>query len=475
MNDAGGRRVKTVDAARRVTAFAYDLQDRLVAVQASRQSGTRANALRKVLARYAYDMVGNRTDVWTNGTLVEHRDFNAADQVDGWTYDPAGNLLDDGTTFTYDALNRMLTTTNGSEQRANTYNGDGTLVAQTANSATTRFTHDLVSPLSQILQTTQGTTTKHYVYGHERLYEQAGIVKTWYSGDALGSVRQTVDEAGSPLSTLNYDPWGTPEGGATPPVFGFTGEWQDAGVGLVHLRARWYAPGQGRFTARDPFEGFETQPYSLHPYQYGYSNPVLHVDPSGHCATEVGRRTCYPRGQSFLSHVAVAITREDPPLALHRVFNHDPEVAALWVPDHPVADAELRRFILQRSPLCDAFATITFIKIEHAKWKIAHPEYADWFDAGLTLGAGLLTLGNNEPVFGPDSGSSGGAPIDNVPELTGSSGIIARPGNLGRSGNARTYTPAPKEALDTVRYAQSHNGAARQGYKGGGQFKNLDQ
>ncbi len=88
-----------------------------------------------------------------------------------------------------------------------------------ANGATTHFTQDLVTPLSQILQTTQGTTTKHYVNGHERLYEQAGIVRTWYGGDALGSVRQTLDEAASPLATLSYDPWGTPEGGATPPMF----------------------------------------------------------------------------------------------------------------------------------------------------------------------------------------------------------------------------------------------------------------
>ena len=190
-------------------------------------------------------------EVPVTSTVSESHSYNEADQVVGWTYDAAGNLLDDGTaTFTYDALSRMLTTTKGSEQRANTSNGDGTLVAQTAN-GTTRFTQDLVSPLSQILQTTQGTTTKHYVYGHERLYDQAGIVKTWYGADALGSVRQTLDGTGASFSALNYDPWGTPQGGATPPLFGFTGEWQDAGVGLVNLRARWYVPGQGKFLTRD--------------------------------------------------------------------------------------------------------------------------------------------------------------------------------------------------------------------------------
>src|SRR5215218_3731619 len=101
-----------------------------------------------------------------------------------------------------------------------------------------------------------------------------GIVRTWYGTDALGSVRLTMNEAAVPLMDFSYDPYGTPEGVA-PPTFGFTGELQDASAGLVNLRARWYQPGSGRFTARDPFEGFDEQPYSLNPYQYGYSNPVL--------------------------------------------------------------------------------------------------------------------------------------------------------------------------------------------------------
>jgi RHS repeat-associated protein len=63
--------------------------------------------------------------------------------------------------------------------------------------------------------------------------------------------------------------------------FGFTGELQDATMGLVNLRARWYRPAQGQFVSRDPFSGDIEQPYSLHAYQYGYSDPVLRTDPSG--------------------------------------------------------------------------------------------------------------------------------------------------------------------------------------------------
>jgi len=62
---------------------------------------------------------------------------------------------------------------------------------------------------------------------------------------------------------------------------GYTGEWQDAAVGLVYLRARWYAPGVGIFTAPDPFPGVWTEPGSRHPYLYTLANPVNTRDPRG--------------------------------------------------------------------------------------------------------------------------------------------------------------------------------------------------
>ncbi len=67
-----------------------------------------------------------------------------------------------------------------------------------------------------------------------------------------------------------------------PEPFGFTGEWQDAGMGLVHLRARWYAPQQGRFTARDSWLGSEEEPQTLAPYTYVHNDSVNWTDPTGH-------------------------------------------------------------------------------------------------------------------------------------------------------------------------------------------------
>lgn len=119
----------------------------------------------------------------------------------------------------------------------------------------------------------------NHIYGHERLLNSNGA---WYQHDGLGSVRTILDGGGAIQSTTSYDPWGvsvSPGVGIPQGSFGFTGELHDDN--LVHLRARWYNPNLGTFTSRDPFAGFATLPYSQHPYQYAYSNPVLLTDPSG--------------------------------------------------------------------------------------------------------------------------------------------------------------------------------------------------
>jgi RHS repeat-associated protein len=234
--------VLKVNAAQRLTRYRYDGLQRLIG--ANERPGS----------VYTYDLAGNRTSVQLNGGTPATTTYNLANQITnaGFSYDNAGNLLNDGTAaYTYDALGR--TTVRGSTTYA--YNGDGTLVSQATSGVTTRYTQDLAAPLTQVLQTQVGAAARtDYFYGLGRLASLNGSTKTWYAADALGSVRRTVTDAGVPLGVINYDPWGTPETG-TVPTFGFTGEVQDSAVGLVNLRARWYSSTRGRFTSVDPFAG----------------------------------------------------------------------------------------------------------------------------------------------------------------------------------------------------------------------------
>ena len=62
--------------------------------------------------------------------------------------------------------------------------------------------------------------------------------------------------------------------------YGFTGEWTD-GMGLVNLRARYYAPSDGRFVSQDAWDGDEEIPMSANLWLYVYGNPTTLTDPSG--------------------------------------------------------------------------------------------------------------------------------------------------------------------------------------------------
>lgn len=142
--------------------------------------------------------------------------------MSGGSYDALGNLLGDGTTtYAYDALRRVASTTRAGTTTTNGYNGDSTLVRQVTGATTTRYTQDLAAPLRQVLQVVGGSTTT-YLYGHERLAINSSP-RVWYLGDGLGSVRRTINESAALLATTSYDPWGTPQSALSTP-FGFTGE-----------------------------------------------------------------------------------------------------------------------------------------------------------------------------------------------------------------------------------------------------------
>ncbi len=80
----------------------------------------------------------------------------------------------------------------------------------------------------------------------------------------------------------NYAPYGAPFGtvGTFASPYAYTGEYTDPS-GQVYLRARYYNPAIGTFTALDPVMGVAAVPMSLNGYSYVHNNPVNWTDPSG--------------------------------------------------------------------------------------------------------------------------------------------------------------------------------------------------
>lgn len=113
-------------------------------------------------------------------------------------------------------------------------------------------------------------------------------VTRYVQGDIIGSTRLLTDAAGaianSFATTAFGETLGTPPTGVT--RYGYAGMWgyqsdglADSGndFGVMHVGARYYEPGIGRFVQRDPngiFSGLNT-------YAYCDANPVLLVDPAG--------------------------------------------------------------------------------------------------------------------------------------------------------------------------------------------------
>jgi RHS repeat-associated protein len=229
--------------------------------------------------QYTYDLVGNLTQINKHGTIV-NREYNERSQRvgAGFQYDAAGNLLNDGQrSYEYNVFGHLKATihqqTGERTEYRYTSSGQLTDVIQPATGTTTRYVPDFTSALPEMLS--DGTTNIVYGAHDERLQSVTGSNATWYTQDHLGTIRQTVNDAGIVTGRASFDDWGQPLQNTTGSRFGFTGELTDNG--LVYLRARWYNPANNQFISRDPFPGVVTSPQSLHPYAYAHNNPVTYT------------------------------------------------------------------------------------------------------------------------------------------------------------------------------------------------------
>jgi RHS repeat-associated protein len=258
--------------------------------------------------QFGLDQLGNFTNITTVGGLAPQfttvnasYTFEADNRITAgggvtFTHDANGNLTGisgtPGSTFGYDALDRLTSVRSGAYSADYQYNAFGQRVSRTVNSVTTRLVLDPAAYFSRLLMETDaaGNPIAYYVHGLGLIAKITPGGQTYtYHYDWRGSTVALTDAAGTVVSRYVYDAWGnvgTNSFEAVANPFRFVGRLgvTDEGNGLFYMRARYYLPGLGRFTSKDPV-GMLGGPNF---YVYARNDPLGLMDPLGLWYVDVG-------------------------------------------------------------------------------------------------------------------------------------------------------------------------------------------
>jgi RHS repeat-associated protein len=277
-NDAAGRRTNREDSG---SAFASTLTNTFG--YNSKSEVTSAN-MRNGTSSYTFDQIGNRIQVsvpdepnpldYTTNALNQYEETGAPTLLSA--YDLDGNLTNDGkgTTFEWNAENRMVRVTTPTKVIENTFDAQGRRVRKQV------FTSDLSTLTSDTRYFYDGwnliyeddvlssTDTKYYVWGldlSQSLQGAGGIgglllvkqgTTTWApTYDANGNISEYIDLAtGNETAHLEYDAFGRKivATGNAPSTFGFSTKYEDIETGYLYYGFRFYDPQTGRWPNRDP-------------------------------------------------------------------------------------------------------------------------------------------------------------------------------------------------------------------------------
>ena len=281
---------------------------------------------------YAYDSVGNRTEITEQSGLNSYvydnlnRLTNAThpqseNTTELFTYDTTGNRLNShiSSSYTYDANNRLLEDNqyqytydnNGNltqKQDKSTaevttyiynsqnqliridfpdltyatyaYDGLGRRIQKNNNNSITKYIYDNEDILFEYDNT--NTPITRYTHGpgvDEPLIAERGGSSYYYLSDGLGSIVAITDSTGNIVKSYTYDSFGNivDEQGTLLNTYTYTSRELDFESGLYYYRARYYDPFIGRFLSEDPI-GFLG---GVNFYSYVANNPMNLVDPYG--------------------------------------------------------------------------------------------------------------------------------------------------------------------------------------------------
>ncbi|MEZ4864100.1 MAG: RHS repeat-associated core domain-containing protein [Caldilineaceae bacterium] len=197
--------------------------------------------------------------------------------------------------YVHDAENRLVSVSGGATASF-VYDGDNQRVKGTAGGVTTVY-------VGNYYEVAGSTVKKYYYAGNQRVAMKSGTTVNWLLGDHLGSTAYTINGT-TETGEVRYYAWGKDRytSGTTPTSYKFTGQREEASLGLYYYGARWYDrtagakhhPALGRFIGSPlgadtvvPNPG-DTQSFDhvvgakRHRYAYVNNNPLKYVDPTGH-------------------------------------------------------------------------------------------------------------------------------------------------------------------------------------------------
>ena len=283
LDDAGNRKQVT-EAGGNYIKWDYDNLYRLT-------GETRYNSGNAITAQagFTYDAAGNRDTMTVDGTTTTY-DYNALDQLTNigsitYDYDGRGNLsqITDGSNITqyhYDAADRLSNVTlPDTTSISYGYNANGQRVKQTVGSQVTNYLWDEASAYGDVVYEydNSGATLASYTLGGTGLLSQTRSGTTnYFLQDGQGSTRALTNSSGTVTDTYDYTAFGElfNQTGTTTNNYLYTGQQFDFLTSLYSLRARYYAPGLGRFLSQDTYPYNFGNPIELNRYVYAANRPI---------------------------------------------------------------------------------------------------------------------------------------------------------------------------------------------------------
>jgi len=240
---------------------------------------------------YNYDPSGNRTSVRVNGVTVPYT-ANALDQYTRvgdatYTYDADGNLrrvvsAQGVYTLEYDSLGQLYRVTTPDGIYEYDYDALGHRYLVRYNGQERYHIHDpagLGNLVAEYDRSGNLVTRYDHVFGLVSMSNSTGVY--YYHSDLIGNIRALTGSGGALVNRYEYGPFGEPLAvqEAVPNPFRYVGSdgVMTEPMGLLYMRARYYDPGTGRFTAPDPLLFLSEFNF----YRYAINAPTYAKDPTG--------------------------------------------------------------------------------------------------------------------------------------------------------------------------------------------------